>query len=256
MSVTTPGWSTIPETVQSRVKRYLSQLKKGLGSQLEAVLLYGSVARGEYVEGHSNINLLLMLQTYSLKNLQHCGTLHQKWQNHEIVPPLVLTALELRRSFSLFPLEYVEIMENHLVLQGGNPFLGLDIDDQNLFDHCHKELYGNLVRTRQCFIEGHGRPEAIRAVLALSLTALLPSLRGVFRVLGYPTRGTSQETITSLNNLLQVNDSVFLEVLEMKQGLRTPGIKALPDLFYRYVQSLEALIEQSEQKYKQKECDR
>ena len=244
MPISDPTWSKIPENVQATLKRYLVELRKLLGDQIEAVILYGSLPRGEYVEGHSNINLLLMLQTCSLENLQLCGKLNEKWQKHGVVPPLVLNEQELQQSFELFPVEYFEIKENHVLLEGRDPFLALHIDDRNLFQQCQQELNGNLVRVRQRFIEGHGRPEAVRALLTLSLMALLPSLRGISRVLDHPVGGTSLALLKNLSTVLKVDEAVFVEVLEMKQGLRTPGMKALPQLFFRYVQGLTEVIAQ------------
>ena len=244
MPIKDPNWSKIPESVQATLKRYLFQLRKLLGNQIEAVILYGSLVRGEYIDGHSNINILLILQQCSLENLQQCGKLNEKWQKHGVVPPLVLTEPELQQSFDVFPIEYFEIKGNHVLLEGRDPFLGLHINERNLFQQCQQELKGNLVRVRQRFIEGHGRPEAVRALLTLSLMALLPSLRGICRVLGYPASGTSHTLLKSLPTFVNVNEAVFLEVLEIKQGFRTPGMKTLPQLFFRYVQSLEELIGQ------------
>ncbi len=244
MTVMHASWPPLPEAVQRVLRNYLKQLRKPLGDQLEGVILYGSSVRGEYVEGHSNINLLLTLQECSLENLQCCGQLSEKWQKHGVVSPLVVTEAELRQSVEYFPLEYFEIKDNHVLLEGRDPFLTLHISDQNLHLQCLQELNGNLLRVRQRFIEGHGRPEAIQALLPLSLMSLLPCLRGICRVLGHPSGGTSEAFLSTLPNTLNVEELVFLEVLEVKQGLRSPGTLAWPQLFIRYVHGLEQLIDQ------------
>ena len=243
MSVLHTTWPTMPEPVQLTLRKYLKQLRQHREAQLEGVILYGSLVRGEYVEGHSNINLLLIWKDYSLELFQHCAQLTETWQKHGIVPPLLLTEEELRQSVEYFPLEYGEIKENHVLLEGRDPFQTLHINDQYLSLQCQQELSGNLMRVRQRFIEGYGRPEAIGAFLPLSLMALLPSLRGLCRALGYPSGGTSDIFLKNLPNTLKVNESVFHEVLEMKQGARTPGKLAMPQLFMRYVHGLEQIIQ-------------
>lgn len=242
MSSVQHDWPSMPDVVQRVILNYLKQLRKSFEPQLEGVLLYGSLVRGEYVDGHSNINLLLILHECSLPNLQHVAQLTEKWRKHGIVPPLLLTEEELRQSVEYFPLEYFEIKDNHVLLEGRDPFVTIHINDQNLELQCQQELNGNLLRVRQRFVEGGGRPEAIAALLPLSLMALLPCLRGVCRVLGHPSGGTSEAFLSNLPNTLHVEASVFLEVLEVKQGFRSPGKHAWSQLVMRYIQNLEQVI--------------
>ena len=242
MPMSHESWPNMPEPVQHTLKKVLAQIRKPLDGHIDAVILYGSLAREEYIEGHSNINLLIILQSCSLENLQHCCRLSERWKKDGVVAPLVLTNQELSQSFQLFPIEYFEMKENHVLLEGRDPFLTLHVDDHMLAQHSQRELSGNLLRVRQRFIEGQGRVEAIPALLSLSLTALLPALRGVCRALGHPSNGTSVNFLKNLPQVLELNEQVFLEVLEMKQGSRTPGKLSLPDLFIRYVQGLELVI--------------
>ncbi len=237
-------WPNMPDPVRQTLGRYLVQLRKRLDAQIEAVILYGSVVRGEYVEGHSNINLLMVLQECTLQNLHNCSQLTERWKKEGIIPPLLITESELRQSCDLFPIEYIEIKENHTLLEGKDPFLTLHIDERGLMQHCARELSGNLLRLRQRFIEGQGRPEAIPAVLTLSLMALLPALRAVCKMLGHPSGGKSIDFLRSLPSALQVEAPVFLEILEIKQGIRTPGKLTMSDLFMRYAQAVENLYKQ------------
>ena len=249
MSILQASLPPIPESVQRTLQKYLRQLRKDLDAQIEGIILYGSLVRGEYVEGHSNINLMLIVKNCTLETLQHCGHLTEKWQKQGVVPPLVFTEHELRQSVECFPLEYFEIKDNHILLEGRDPLETLHIHDQNLLLQCLQELQGNLLRVRQRFIEGFGNSEAIRALLPLSLTALLPCLRGLCRVFGQSSGGTSEAFLSNLPHTLHVENPVFLEVLEVKQGLRSPGRLAWPQLFQQYVAGLEQLITQVQKKH-------
>jgi predicted nucleotidyltransferase len=237
------SWSSIPEEVQETLRRYVAQLKQHLGTQVEAIVLYGSLARREYVHGRSNINVLLILRIGSLPVLQQCGKLQQKWGKVGIVSPLVITEADLRNSLDLFPLEYFEIKEHHIVLEGRDLFPELHINDRNLSVQCEQEIIGNFLRLRQRFIEGWGRPEAIQALLPISLTTLIPCLKGIYRLLGHSLSGPSGDILDRLSSTLQVDPQAFQEVLSMKRGLSTPGIMDLPKLYERYLRSFQALID-------------
>ena len=242
MSAASRSWPEMPEEVQQTLRMYLGQLRKKIGDQLEGVLLYGSLARGEYVPDRSNINLLIIVRSFSLDIGQQCGTLFRRWGKAGVVAPLLMTENDLRHSLNFFPLEYFEIKYHHVLLEGRDPFPELHINEIHLRSQCQQELTGNLFRLRQRFVEGEGRAEAIQALLPISLTALLPCVRGLLRLHGYSTSGTAAATLGSMATTLQVDSTVFQEVLNLKRGLSSPGRNELPRLFERYLQALERLI--------------
>lgn len=242
MSAASHSWPDMPEEVQSSLRTYLGQLRKQLGEHLEAVVLYGSLVRGEYIQGRSNINLLLLIRQHSLEIGQRCASLHRRWGKDGVVAPLMMTQEELRTSAMLFPLEYFEIKDSHFLLEGRDPFPEVHIQDNNLMVQCQQELTGNLLRLRQRFVEGEGKAEAIFALLPLSLTALIPCLRGLLRLTDQSPNGTSAAILERLPGALQVESVDFQEVLNVKRGLSSPGKKEFPRLYERYVQGLEALI--------------
>lgn len=238
---------SLPFDVRETLRSYLTAVTALFGPSLEAVILYGSAARGDYIPGRSNINLLLLLSKHDICALQRYGKEHRRWSKEHIVVPLFLTEEELRSSADLFPLEYLEIKDQHVLLAGRDPFPSLAIDLRNLLVQCEQEIRGNLLRLRQRFVEGSGKQEAAAILLPLSLTALLPCLRGLFRVLKIPIPGTTEALIVGLQPGLGVNPVIFQDVLHLKRGLITPGPLEMPRLFERYVSSLQTLIERMEQ---------
>lgn len=232
----------MPEETRRTLEAYLAQLRKRIHSQLQAVILYGSLARGDYLVGRSNINLLVLLSDMPLDLLQWYGRFHRPWSKERIVTPLFMIEDELQRSLNVFPLEYLEIKEQHVLLEGRDPFPALHIDLQHLLIQCEQEIQGNLLRVRQRFVEGLGRPEAIQVLLPISLTALIPCMRGIFRLLGHSPIGTVEAVLDRLNVHLGLEAAAFQEVLSMKRGLVSPGSLELPRVFERYVTALQGLI--------------
>ena len=242
MSQSNTSWPPMPQEIQHALRSYLIRLRTQVGPNIEAVILYGSLARGEYVEGRSNINLLLILKECSLEILQRCGYLHRRWGKEGIVAPLLMTKGGLQHSLELFPLEYFEIKDQHVLLEGRDPFPSIHINDRNLGVQCEQEIIGNLLRVRQRFIEGWGRSEAIQALLPISLTALIPCLRGLLRLLGHASNGDATAILDRLPDTIQFEPTVLQEVLNMKRGLSSPGTNQLPHLYERYHQTLQDLI--------------
>jgi hypothetical protein len=241
MSTLTPHSLDLPEDVRETLEKYLTQLKKDWHADLESVLLFGSAARGDFISGRSNINFLVIMRHLPVDVLQCAGRLHRQWGKHQIVAPLMMTEEELHRSCHLFPLEYLQMQDHHALLIGRDPFATWPIEDRQLGWQCEQELMANLLRLRQRFVEGEGRAEAIQALLILSITAVLPCLRGLLRVLGQTSKGRDVQILERLPQALQFESTVLLEMLYMKRGMNSPGSLEWHKVYERYLQNLEFL---------------
>ena len=231
----------LPEDVLENLEKYLTQLKKDWPSDLAGVLLFGSAARGDFIAGRSNINILAVIRNLSVEVLQRAGRLHRHWGKHQIVAPLMMMQEELHRSCHLFPLEFLQMQESHVLLVGRDPIAPCQIEDKQLGWQCEQELMANLLRLRQRFVEGEGRAEAIQALLILSITAVLPCLRGILRILGQTSKGKDVEILERLPQTLQFDSTVLLEMLHVKRGMSSPGSLEWPKVYERYLQNLESL---------------
>ena len=235
----------IPETVRETLRPYLAQVQKLFGDALEAVILYGSAAGGEYLPGKSNINLLVLLARQDTELLKQYAALHKRWQKEQIVVPLFLTVAELKSSLELFPLEYLEIQEQHVLLAGRDPFSELRIGLKHLRLQCEQELRGNLLRLRQRFVEGGASTEAITILLPLSFTALMPCLRGLLRAKERPVERSADGVLRAVEKELGIDAAAFQDVLNLKRGIISPGPAEAPRLFERYATALQTLIEKT-----------
>ncbi len=233
----------IPETVRETLRPYLAQVQKLFGNALDAVILYGSAAGGEYLPGKSNINLLFLLAKQDAELLRQYAALHKRWQKEQIVVPLFLTQAELKSSLDVFPLEYLEIQDQHVLLAGRDPFPELRIGLKNLRLQCEQDLRGNLLRLRQRFVEGGASTEAITILLPLSCTALMPCLRGLLRVKERPVERSSDGVLQAVEKEFGIDTSAFHDVLNLKRGIISPGPAEAPRLFDRYSAALQSLVE-------------
>ena len=233
----------LPTETQAILRSYVKDTSGIFGPLLDGMILYGSAVRGEFLPGRSNLNVLLLLTSHEREALKRYARGHKKWAREQIVVPLFLTESELHASVASFPLEYVEIQEQHRLLAGRDPFIGLHVDTTNLGLEIRQNVRSNLVRLRQRFVEGGGTEEAITILLPLSLTAILPSLRGLHRLEQRTTNAHAETLIQYLQDRAGIDCSGFRDVLNLKRGLITPGPAELPRLFDRYTASLEALMQ-------------
>jgi hypothetical protein len=168
--------------------------------------------------------------------------LHRQWSKEQIVVPLFLTEEELRMSAAVFPLEFLEIQEQHRVLGGRDPFIGFHVKTDRLREAVVQGLTSQLLRLRQRYVEGGGGDDATTILLSLSITSMLPLLRGVQRVLGRPALSHSDAAITDVAEQLKLDLQGLLDVWSIKRGQISPGPHEVPRLFDRYLQTTTLLI--------------
>lgn len=233
--------ASLPEDLRTLLRRYVKQLGDCFGEDLSAVVLYGSGAGPDYLPDRSNVNVLVVLARQNPERLRTYAELHRKWKREQTVP-LFLTGEELKATRERFPLEYEDMAETHLVLAGEDPFTEPAVETARLAEACRRELRGQLIRLRQRFVEGGGTVEAVLMLLPLSLTATMPTLRGLVRAHGRPVRRTADAVLQEVQALFKLDLSALTEVLSLKRGQIGPGPAEAPRLYDRYVAAFEALV--------------
>jgi hypothetical protein len=232
----------LPEETQQLLRSYVKDVAQAYGNQLEGVLLYGSAVRGEFLPGRSNLNLLLFLSSYDVALLRKYNGLHKRWSKEQVVVPLFLTKADLQSAASVFPLEYQDIHDCHRLLWGQDPFVGFKVDSRHLAGEVLQGLRGNLLRVRQRFVEGGGTEEAVTILLPLSITALLPVLRGVQRLLGRPVLSHGESLLNDIEAQFRIDLAGLRDVFLLKRGQISPGQKEVPRLMDRYLEGLGRLV--------------
>jgi hypothetical protein len=154
------------------------------GKQLEAMVLYGSAARGEDVEGHSDLNVMVITRTLPVDALRALGQTMRAWQEAGHPPVLTLTTAEWRASADIFPMEYADLLEQHRVLAGTLPLDGVRVSLADLRLQVEQEAMGKLLRFRRSVMlvgSDHARQlELLRA----SASTLQVIFRAVLRLHG------------------------------------------------------------------------
>ena len=244
----------LPDEYLQQLRAYVKDVQRLYGDALDGVLLYGSAVRGEFLPGRSNVNIVLIVKSARADQLKKYGAVHRRWAKEQVVVPLFVTQADLPAMSLVFPLEYLEIQEQHRLLAGQDPFVGFKVDQRHLLAEVLQSLRGNLLRVRQRFIEGGGSEEAITILLPLSLTAILPVLRGVQRLLGRPVLSQGEPLLNDFETFLSIDLSGLRDAWLLKRGQISPGQKEIPRLMERYLESLERLVQAVEARLAQEKA--
>jgi len=205
---------------------------------LKGLFIYGSAASGEFIPGKSNINILSVFERIAQSDLKKTFELVRWGRKRRIVAPLMLTIDYIKRSTDVFPLEFLEMKENHILLYGEDVIKDLKIDPKNIRLEIEQQIKGGLIRLRQAYLEVGHRGREIQALLLDSLKSLIPSFRGLLRIKNREVSFERKKVVKDLSREFGLNEKAFTDVLSIIKGRH---LEDAEKDFLEYVEELEKL---------------
>jgi len=219
--------------------RFARQLTEIFGTELVSVLLYGSAARGEYRPGLSDLNVLLILSNLDLSHMKRAAPAIGEWVQAGNPPPLMLSEVEWSRSADVFPIEYADMRDAHVVLAGRNVTDGMQIRKDHLRLQLEHELRSKKIQLREGYLAAGGASDRIGSLLVYTLPTFLTMFRALVRLAGGRVARDSGQLVRDAATLAGFDAEPVLEVLR-ERGSSTafvppPG----SDVFAGYLAAVE-----------------
>jgi len=229
------------------IQPYLNKLLELHQENIISIFVCGHLATGDYVHKHSNINLFVILEHLALKDLKKSLTLVSKGINKKITAPLFLTRKHIETSTDVFPIEFLEMKENHLLLYGEDLLSGLEINPANIRLFCEEQIKGKLIRIRQAYLEIGLKRKGIEALLKESLSSLTPVLRNLIRLKGKTPPSAREQIYIQLANEFDLDKDVFLSILhdtKNDEKIGSEDIEVFLEKYLAQIQKLAILVDQ------------
>lgn len=209
--------ANLPSVEQKLLRSFVAGLQLTFADRLESAVLYGSAARGRYIQKRSNLNTLVILQSVHLGELETYLAVRKKIEKPPLLPPLLLDHNHIRSSVDVFPIEFLDMQKHHVTLCGADPFTDLTIDRKSLRAQCERELKGKLLRLRQVFLEAGHHWLGLEQLLTGSFASLRPTLAALV----YLASGTYPQDETALLTEVAATYKVVGDGLRRVAGLKT-----------------------------------
>jgi len=208
----------LDEYVRESVADYVNRLLELHGDNLLSVAVYGSAARGDFTPKRSDVNLAVLLRDLKLDDLTGSLKLVARGIKRRIVAPLFLTREYISSSLDVFPLEFMDMRDSHVILFGEDFLADLKIEIPDLRRQCEREMKGLLLRLRQAYLELGRSAKGIELLLHKSLNSLIPILRGVLTVKGVAAPEGKEGTLRVAAGECEIDAAPLLAVLRDKVG--------------------------------------
>lgn len=221
------------------LQKFTQRLKDIYPEELLSLILYGSAVSGEFVDKHSNLNLLAVLKNTDLEVIKKSSRLIHKFK---IINTLFLSEDYVANSIDIFPIEFLDMQENYFVLYGKDILKNIQIDIRNLRFQCEHELKAKLLKLRQAYLLLNDNMPALRSLLFMSFTSVLHILRNVLRIKGRKPPYLKHEALKELASELKIDIHLWEKILSAKnKEIRLAG-REIEQLFISFVRELESIV--------------
>ncbi|MDH4348975.1 MAG: hypothetical protein OEW17_09225 [Gemmatimonadota bacterium] len=182
------------------IERFLADLEAA-GIADAVIVLHGSAARGQYLAGWSDVNLLMVLEQLSPDLLDRMRPALARWQLNAEAMPLLFTRAEWAGAADSYPLEIAEMRTGYRVVRGADPVVDAVVRPAELRVALERELRGKLLRLRQGYALLGDRPEALAEGSRQMISSLLVLLRGLIVMAGGTPPQDPAETVSVASDL-------------------------------------------------------
>jgi predicted nucleotidyltransferase len=223
------------------LERFAERLDGALGANLVAAILYGSAARGAYVQGRSDLNVLVIVRDASAAALRPAAEAIADWAKAGEPPPLLFSEAEWRASTDVFPIEIEDMREAHRHLRGHDVFAGLTTRGEDLRQELEREVRGKLLRLRTEYAAAAGDGKALGRLLLESAGTFLVLLRAVVRLAGRAVPAEREAMVREAAAVSGMDAGAFEWILARLAGRAMPALERFDPVGERYVDAIERL---------------
>lgn len=155
--------ATLSPTGRAALDALAADLRRVFGNRLLSVSAYGTTG-----DSDDEIHSIALVDRLSFDDFTACVPLAREWDRRGLAVPLILERDEFVRTLDVFPLEYGEIIDNHVPIYGDDPFDGLQVADADRRRACELQAKSHLIHLREGFLEARGEPRAVASLIAAS----------------------------------------------------------------------------------------
>jgi len=211
------------------------KLKNTAGSNLLSVILYGSAATEEFHEGHSDLNILCVMQNLGRDDLGKLHVAAAWWVKKGHPAPLFFTLDELHQSADIFAIEFLDIQAAHRILHGQDLMTSIQIPMNLHRLQVERELRNNTLRLRQHYLRHPADAKKTLELMTSSISSFAALFRHALMALGEEPPSSKRETMDRLGSALGFDSSPFHTIFEIREGRKRERDVDVQAIFSAYL---------------------
>ncbi|MGH7971567.1 MAG: nucleotidyltransferase domain-containing protein [Limisphaerales bacterium] len=230
------------------MEQLLAQLKDKLlaaaAANLKAIVLFGSAARGEYHERHSDLNVLCLLGRASAEDIEALHEAAAWWEKKKFPAPQIFTLDELRASADIFAIELLDMKAHHKMIYGEDFFGELSVPMQLHRLQVERELRTNWLKLRQGVLLAPQKDHVLMRLMDASVSTFVTLFRHALIVLGESRPAGRREVVANIAKLVSTQPDAFLSILDVREGKRPASEVKARETLHGYLDLVEKVTDE------------
>jgi len=223
-------------------RAWLAPVRTALGAEFLAAYLYGSVLTQGFDPRHSRINVLVVSRSLNLDVLDAVRGALPEDRKAPHVSPLFLTQRQIEKSLDVFPIEWIDIKERHLLIEGQDVLGGFEVPRSNLRLQLEQELREKLITLRQAYLANARHPQALEDVLKAAASSFVTLCRSLLRLRGESPPAQAAQAIERVADVFGLEAEGLLGAHLVRHGERHPKGADLLHHYRKFLVEVERLV--------------
>jgi hypothetical protein len=236
----------IPKNPTEIFAEITDDYRRIFGSDLISIILYGSGAGDDYLPGKSDLNLLITLTDTGIEKLDRALEPVARWRKRNVAIPLFMTRAYLTGSQDAYPIEFLNMKRQYVVISGEDVLAGLAFDPCNIRLQLERELRGKLLHLRSGYLATEGSARKIRQLITVSLTAFVSLFSALLYLKTLDIPPGRRNVITAAAAAFRFDAAVFLRCEEIRRKTDRFSADEVREIFQSYMKEVGRLCDQIE----------
>ncbi|HYL82862.1 MAG TPA: hypothetical protein VE263_01405 [Candidatus Angelobacter sp.] len=242
-------------STDAKLTELVKRLKEFAAANLECVILFGSAARGDFREGHSDLNVACVLQSLSVEELGRLASTVKWWCLEQKEPaPLFFTHQELREAADVFAIEILDMKQGRRVLYGKDLVAGIEVPMNLHRLQIEHDLRTILLKLRQHYLRAPGNAHELEPVLRKSFSSVLTLLRHTIIAFGEQPPAHAREVLARTAALTGADTSTFEVLWKLRESGEFHG--EIAPVYGAYLKALEKILHALDHHFPKQEWQR
>jgi len=242
-------------STETKLAELVRRLKEFAAANLECVILYGSAARGDFHEGHSDLNVVCILHSLSVEELGRLAHVVKWWCVDQREPaPLFFTREELKYAADVFAIEILDMKHGRRVLYGADVVAGIEVPMNLHRVQIEHDLRTIVLKLRQHYLRAPGNTNELTPILRKSFSGVLTLLRHVVIAFGEEPPVHAHDIVARAAELTGSSAQAFDAMLKLRETGEVHG-EIIP-VYGAYLKALEKVLDALDHHFPKREWRR
>jgi len=231
-----------PAEVLDAARAWLQPVRTALGGEFLAAYLTGSVLTQGFDAVHSRVNIVVVarnLDVDALDRVRECLPVTRKPPHFD---PLLLSERQIASSLDSFPIEWLEMRERHLTLEGDDILASLEVPNTYLRLQCEHELRSKHIRLQQAWLASGRKPLLLQDVLRGSASSFATLFRTLLRLRGEPAPASPADVIDKVALLYRLDAEGLLGAHLVRYSTRKYKADQIVPIYRKFLAEISRLV--------------